>query len=618
MNNESFKTLKKASLASALGVFAFTYAGASEANDDVAENQLSENLIEESEELQTAEELQNVGNEAASEDILEAEPVTEQETSEEIVSFNATEKIIPEESVSEDTTEAEPVIEQETSEEIINFNTAEETISEQSLSATGEETYETEAIDELESSNEIDDEAVEEAPVINDNLTEGYNNHLTLIDSNTNETLSTVSFTGLTFDDRLTYLVEDINSEFNTEYYVLSEQLTSRTRNSSSINGYTVSSVNSYYNIYLENTSEVEYPFDNKPFIPSHTLYDESYTEYTLKDIVIINNNGAELYNNTLTGTHSIDEIIRNAMQNIDEELYYYDSVDVSSGFTTRFSNGGFYSGEFYDIQVLVNDRTIENDDNLPVEPAPEQPDTEEPIEEPTPEQPTPEEPIEEPTPEQPAPEEPAGEPVPEQPALEEPTEEQAPGQPDAEEPIEEQSPEQPAPEESEEEQESIEETASEQPDTENEEKITETQETEKNDTESVIPPAINPVLPEDEVIRGVSVPGSIGTITLPDGTELTVETDLEGNWIAEIPAEIQIEAGETLDVTFYDEESDTQSVSSVTVSAETIDKESSEEEELLPDTGETQANTGIFAAVAALLGGALLFMTGRRKASKK
>lgn len=573
MNNESFKTLKKASLASALGVFAFTYAGASEANDDVAENQFSENIVEESEDLQTAGELQNGHNEAVPEDIPEAESVTEQETSEEI------EEIIPEESVSEDTTEAEPVIEQEISEEIVNFNAAEETISEESTSDTSdtsEETDETEVVDELEASNEIEDETVEEAPVINDDLTEGYNNHLTLIDSNTNEILSTVSFTGLTFDDRLTYLLEDINSEFNTEYYVLSEQLTSRTRSSSSINGYTVSSVNSYYNIYLENTSEVEYPFDNKPFIPSHTLYDESYTEYTLKDIVIINNNGSELYNNTLTGTHSIDEIIRNAMQNIDEELYYYDSVDVSSGFTTRFSNGGFYSGEFYDIQVFVNDRTIENDDNLSEEPAPEQP------------------------------------------APEEPTEEQAPDQPDAEEPIEEQSPEQLAPEESEEKQESIEETGSEQTGTENEEKITETQETEKNDTQSVIPPAVNPVLAEDEVISGVAAPESIGTITLPDGTELTVETDLEGNWIAEVPAEIRIEAGETLDVTFYDEESNTKSESSVTVSAETTDNESSEEEELLPDTGETQANTGIFAAVAAFLGGALLFVTGRRKASKK
>lgn len=584
MNNESFKTLKKASLASALGVFAFTYAGASEANDDVAENQLSENIVEESEDLQTAEELQNGYNEAVPEDIPEAESVTEKETSEEI------EEIIPEESVSEDTTETEPVIEQEISEEIVKFNAAEETNSEESTYDTSEETDETEVVDELEASIEIEDETVEEAPVINDDLTEGYNNHLTLIDSNTNETLSTVSFTGLTFDDRLIYLLEDINSEFNTEYYVLSEQLTSRTRSSSSINGYTVSSVNSYYNIYLENTSEVEYPFENKPFIPSHTLYDESYTEYTLKDIVIINNNGAELYNNSLTGTHSIDEIIRNAMQNIDEELYYYDSVDVSSGFTTRFSNGGFYSGEFYDIQVFVNDRTIENDDNLPEEPAPEQPDTEEPIEEPTPEQPAPEEPTEEPVPEQPAPEE----------------------------PIEEQSPEQLAPEESEEEQESIEETGLEQTGTENEEKITETQETEKNDTQSVIPPAVNPVLPEDEVISGVAVPESIGTITLPDGTELTVETDLEGNWIAEVPAEIRIEAGETLDVAFYDEESNTESESSVTVSVETTENESSEGEEFLPDTGETQANTGLFAAVAAFLGGALLFVTGRRKASKK
>lgn len=81
MNNESFKTLKKASLASALGVFAFTYAGASEANYDVAENQLSENIVEESEDLQTAGELQNGHNEAVPEDIPEAESVTEQETS---------------------------------------------------------------------------------------------------------------------------------------------------------------------------------------------------------------------------------------------------------------------------------------------------------------------------------------------------------------------------------------------------------------------------------------------------------------------------------------------------------------------------------------------------------
>ncbi|WP_462420223.1 LPXTG cell wall anchor domain-containing protein [Salinicoccus sp. Marseille-QA3877] len=209
----------------------------------------------------------------------------------------------------------------------------------------------------------------QDEPEINDDLSPDYINEITLYDSETTNVITSVTFVGQTFDDRLFHLVQDINEEHGTEYSVERERLDGRTINRSTVNGVTISRTTSNYSIYLLNNSEVAPPVIERPFIPEHTLYDNNNNvNNELKIVTIVNIEGTELFSAETQSYSTIDDVIRNAMQNIDSEVYYYDSVDVSRGWTSRFSNGSYYIGNFNDIEVLVANRNVEEPET-PVEP---------------------------------------------------------------------------------------------------------------------------------------------------------------------------------------------------------------------------------------------------------
>ena len=123
----------------------------------------------------------------------------------------------------------------------------------------------------------------------------------------------------------------------------------------------------------------------------------------------------------------------------------------------------------------------------------------------------------------------------------------------------------------------------------------------------------------EEQVISGVIAPNTKGTITLADGSTYTIESDSEGYWSITVPTSNELVSVEEVVVAF--EEADSKETSELTVAVEDIkiNEASSEQvtEERLPETGEASSNKGLLAATAGLLGGLLLFVTGRRKSTK-
>jgi hypothetical protein len=67
-------------------------------------------------------------------------------------------------------------------------------------------------------------------------------------------------------------------------------------------------------------------------------------------------------------------------------------------------------------------------------------------------------------------------------------------------------------------------------------------------DTESE-PPVVNPVDEDDDKITGEGVPGSEIEVTFPDGTTVTTIVDEDGNWEVDIPDDVDLKDGDTIEV---------------------------------------------------------------------
>src|SRR5699024_4877738 len=102
LRKNSFKPLKKASLASVVGLSVFTYMGTIEANDEIEENQISEEVVVEAEEVITE-------NNAAEEVVEEADTEVENQPIEEI-SQEVESEVVSQESSQVETA---PVVEEE-------------------------------------------------------------------------------------------------------------------------------------------------------------------------------------------------------------------------------------------------------------------------------------------------------------------------------------------------------------------------------------------------------------------------------------------------------------------------------------------------------------------------
>ena len=70
----------------------------------------------------------------------------------------------------------------------------------------------------------------------------------------------------------------------------------------------------------------------------------------------------------------------------------------------------------------------------------------------------------------------------------------------------------------------------------------------------------------EDTTITGTAEPNSTVTVTFPDGTSATAETDADGNYVIDIPSNEDLKGGEVLPVTATDKAGNTSDEASTTV----------------------------------------------------
>ena len=67
--------------------------------------------------------------------------------------------------------------------------------------------------------------------------------------------------------------------------------------------------------------------------------------------------------------------------------------------------------------------------------------------------------------------------------------------------------------------------------------------------------PTVEEVTSEDTQFSGTAEPNSEVTVTFPDGTTVTGTTDEEGNYIIDIPENVELEGGEEITVTSTDKD---------------------------------------------------------------
>ena len=92
---------------------------------------------------------------------------------------------------------------------------------------------------------------------------------------------------------------------------------------------------------------------DKPVFIPKGVLYSDSDYERKLHNIKIKYGN-KEIYTDRYIAYQTTDQAIRGAMSNLDSSVYYYDSVNVSKGYTMLSTGQMSYSGTSSDITIIV------------------------------------------------------------------------------------------------------------------------------------------------------------------------------------------------------------------------------------------------------------------------
>ncbi len=85
-------------------------------------------------------------------------------------------------------------------------------------------------------------------------------------------------------------------------------------------------------------------------------------------------------------------------------------------------------------------------------------------------------------------------------------------------------------------------------------------------DTTAPTTPTINDIHHDDTQISGHAEPGSTVTVTFPDGTTATGTADDQGNYIIDIPSNVNLKPGDTVTVTATDKDGNTSDLAEVTV----------------------------------------------------
>ncbi|WP_338192722.1 hypothetical protein, partial [Aerococcus viridans] len=221
-------------------------------------------------------------------------------------------------------------------------------------------------------------------------------NIITVIDRETNQEIANATFLGNNYAIRQNYFIIQLNNKHNLALEVVGEDRISKTISTATGNGYTVTSTKIKKNVYVLNNNNTDISSIKKSFLPEGIIYNNQDYEKNYRKVSIQDNYGSILYSAGYVAYESTDDTIRGAMSNINSSDYYYDSVEVSEGFTTVFGSMGYYRGPLKKITILVNQVEDIKEPETPVEPeVPEVEEPETPVEPEVPEVEEPETPVE-------------------------------------------------------------------------------------------------------------------------------------------------------------------------------------------------------------------------------
>ncbi|WP_206169776.1 Ig-like domain-containing protein, partial [Staphylococcus argensis] len=85
-------------------------------------------------------------------------------------------------------------------------------------------------------------------------------------------------------------------------------------------------------------------------------------------------------------------------------------------------------------------------------------------------------------------------------------------------------------------------------------------------DTTAPTTPSINDIHAGDTQVSGTAEPGSTVTVTFPDGTTATGTADDQGNYIIDVPSNVNLKPGDSVNVTATDKDGNTSDSAEVTV----------------------------------------------------
>ncbi|MFM0900021.1 LPXTG cell wall anchor domain-containing protein, partial [Streptococcus suis] len=127
------------------------------------------------------------------------------------------------------------------------------------------------------------------------------------------------------------------------------------------------------YQQLVVNTSDTPLPEIEKRLLPVGVIYDNLTIRQALYTIQF-KDGESTIKESRRVANSTIDSIIRDENNGIDEKAYYFESVEVSQGFTTIFSSDLNYNGPFYEIIVnLKSNSKVENSESItpPIEVVP-------------------------------------------------------------------------------------------------------------------------------------------------------------------------------------------------------------------------------------------------------
>ena len=205
--------------------------------------------------------------------------------------------------------------------------------------------------------------------------------NIEVVEKSSNRVLLRMNFLGED-NEAMKQVIREAISAYEKEHGVTFElvraggtQISSR---SVTVGNRTQTEVIRSYQQLVVNTSDTPLPEIEKSLLPEGVIYDNSTIRQALYTIQF-KDGESTVKESRRVANSTIDSIIRDESNGIDEKAYYFESVEVSQGFTTIFSSALNYNGPFYEIVVnLKSSSKVENSELItpPIEVVPPVTDT--------------------------------------------------------------------------------------------------------------------------------------------------------------------------------------------------------------------------------------------------